>query len=122
MVKAVQKPLAMVAINFPPGFTKETFTPVKSLIVAARAAYFEYIPPTTWLLCFKPGKIALAESLVATVRELRRRDGCFAAIGAAARVGIVVYESDFFGRVRSLPLGDEVNFVLRAASADATCA
>ena len=84
MGKAVCKPLAMVAINYPPGFTETTFPLVQSLISGARAAYAEYLPPAGWLIYFKRPNAALAELLVARIRELRQRDERFAAIGAAA--------------------------------------
>ena len=119
MPKATSKPLAMVAIEFPPGFTEITFPIIKALIDDVRAAHTAYLPPKTWLLCFKPAAAARAEGVVARVRELRARDARFGAIGAAARTGEVVYETDFWGRVRSEPMGDEANAVLRAAAADA---
>lgn len=117
-VIAVEKPLAMAAVHYPPGFTIETFRLIKSLISAKQPAYSEYVPPTTWAVFFEPDAIATAESLVAAVHELRDRDTRFASIGAAARVGVVIYEADIHGRIRSCPLGDEVNLVLRAARAD----
>jgi hypothetical protein len=118
-VIALEKPLAIAAVHYPPGFTIETFRLIKSLISAKQPAYSEYVPPTTWAVFFQPDAIATAESLVAAVHELRDRDTRFAPIGAAARVGVVIYEADTHGRIRTCPLGDEVNLVLRAARADA---
>jgi hypothetical protein len=120
MGKVVGKHLAMVALHYPPGFNETSFPLVRSLINGARAAYAEYLPPTGWLVCFKADKASLAELLVARIRELRERDDRFAAIGTAAHTGYVCYKTDFWGRVRSLPLGDQVNVVLRAAAADAS--
>jgi class 3 adenylate cyclase len=119
MGKGVRQPLAIVAINYPPGFTETTFPLIQSLISRTRSAYAEYLPPATWLIYFKPRAAALAESLVAKIRELRAHDERFAAIGAAAHTGHVFYETGFWGRIKSPPLGDQVNVVLRAAAANA---
>ncbi|MDB5319454.1 MAG: hypothetical protein JWN40_1085 [Phycisphaerales bacterium] len=120
MGKVVGKHLAMVALDYPSGFTESTFPLVRSLINSAGAAYAEYLPPTGWLVCFRPEKASRADLLVARIRELRERDERFAAIGAAAHTGHVFYRTDFWGRIRSLPLGDQVNVVLRAATANAS--
>jgi hypothetical protein len=119
MPRLVQKPLAMVSIDYPPGFTEVTFPVVKALIDDARADYFEYLPPCGWIVCYKPSAAARAQALVARVHALRESDARFKGIGAATRTGCVVYERSFWGRVRSLPLGDWVNAVMRDAAADA---
>ncbi|QOV87916.1 hypothetical protein [Humisphaera borealis] len=112
----------MVAIQYPPGLDNDTFPALKAIVSTARSDYSEYVPPSCWILFFKPKKLARAEAVVVAVRELRQRDERFRVIGVALHAGVVIYESDYLGRIRSTPLGDEVNVVLRAARSDAQLA
>jgi hypothetical protein len=119
MGRSDHKQLSIVVIDYPLGFAADTFEVVQTLVHDARAAYLVFLQPGTWLLCFKPTKTARAEAVVARVHELRETDARFKAIGAATQICNVVYKSDFWGRVRSLPLGADVNAVSRQAAADA---
>jgi class 3 adenylate cyclase len=116
---AITAPMTIVAIRFVPGFGERTFPAVRTLIDACRPDYSDHLPPDFFFARSLPGHEDRAAALVANVRELRRRHAHFAGLGAGTASGVVVYEHDRRGRVRSLPLGGTMNVAARAADADA---
>ena len=115
-LQAVSGQLTIVAITTTAGFTEHTLIVVRSLVEASRPDFTQYIAPSSLVACFKPKSAARANSLIASTRELRSQEE-FSDISAATADGVVIYQSDWLGRIRTLPLGTVVNrAILGAAS------
>jgi hypothetical protein len=115
----VSNPLIMIAIEMNAGFTESTYPAVKPLIELAHADYFEYMPPGSFMACFKPEGQSRADALMSALRELRARHSQYEQMGIGKHKGVVAYEVDAKGEIGSLPMGDQVNFILRVADQDA---
>jgi hypothetical protein len=116
---AVTEPLRIVSIHFAPGLTERTYPAVRALVEACHADFADHLPPHDWLACFEPGHEPRADTLLNAARELRKRHAHFAGLGVGSSTGVVVFERDRRGRIRSMPLGDHMNVAMRAARADA---
>lgn len=108
----------MVAIRFPAEIDAATFAIVRSSIDSAKPAFVEIQSPSGALICFKATAAQSARALLSRLHELRQSDARLRTMGTALHGGVVAYRTDWRRRVRSAPLGDEVNFLWRKVSVD----
>jgi hypothetical protein len=78
----------------------------------------QVLPPSCFVISFKPKSASSANGLIASIHELRRRHVQFADLGTGLATGQVIYQRDWLRRIRCQPLGIVVNHAMRAAMND----
>ena len=100
------------------GFEFEPYTRLREIVEASKSAYWEFLNPGTVLVYFLASKKnrAKVEKLLENARELIRTDQNLQKLRIGQSEGVLVTETNFWGKIVSSPLGSASSAAINNAT------